>query len=228
MLGKAQKAWFKQQLRAANGRFPLIVWVNTLPWIGAAGDDGWHTYSNERRELADFIKDNNIRGLCMISGDAHMLAIDDGTNSDYATGGGAGFPVMHAASLDRSASVKGGPYSLGMYPNRGQFGLMSVEDAGDSLIVVRWSGRNSAGLEVIAHTFSVAAREIVCGDADSDGLITIADAVWLIGYIFGNISTPITLSELDANGDALVSISDAVFIISYVFQGGSAPHCAAL
>jgi hypothetical protein len=44
----------------------------------------------------------------MISGDAHMVAIDDGTNSDYADGGGGGFPVFHAGALDRSSSVKGG------------------------------------------------------------------------------------------------------------------------
>ncbi len=228
MLGKAQKEWFKKQLLAANGRFPLIVWVNTMPWIGVTGDDGWHLYTTERRELADFIKANQIRGLCMISGDAHMLAIDDGSHSDYATGGGAAFPVMHAAALDQSGSLKGGPYSHGAYPGGGQFGLMSIDDDGDSLITVRWSGRNVAGSELVAHTFAVDARPIVCGDADSDGALALNDAVRLIDYIFGADPTSITLSEADANGNLTASIADAVFLIEHLFNGGPAPKCAEL
>ncbi|RLE20146.1 MAG: hypothetical protein DRJ50_11190, partial [Actinobacteria bacterium] len=45
MLGTAQKQWFKQQLLEANGVYPVIVWINTLPWIGTTGDDGWHLYT---------------------------------------------------------------------------------------------------------------------------------------------------------------------------------------
>jgi hypothetical protein len=37
--------------------------------------------------IADFIKTNQIHGVCILHGDSHMLAADDGTNSDYATGG---------------------------------------------------------------------------------------------------------------------------------------------
>ena len=29
MLGARQKRWFKEELRRANGVYPLIVWVNT-------------------------------------------------------------------------------------------------------------------------------------------------------------------------------------------------------
>ena len=72
--------------------------------------------TNERRELADFIKDNHIVNLCQISGDAHMIAIDDGSNSDYATDGGACIPVFWAGPLDRTPSPKGGPYTHGMFP----------------------------------------------------------------------------------------------------------------
>ncbi|RME46837.1 MAG: hypothetical protein D6796_08495 [Caldilineae bacterium] len=155
MLGAAQKAWFKQELLDSNGTYPLIVWVNTLPWIGTTGDDGWHRYTTERRELANFIKANHIAGLLMLSGDAHMLAIDDGTHSDYADGGGAGFPVFHAAALDRNGSVKGGPYSEGAYPGGGQFGLVTVTDTGGSVITVTLSGRNASNQEIVGYTFTV-------------------------------------------------------------------------
>ncbi|HEX5166783.1 MAG TPA: metallophosphoesterase family protein, partial [Thermomicrobiales bacterium] len=81
MLGDAQTEWFKQQLLDARGRYPVIVWVNSGPWIDAAGagKDTWGGFTTERRELANFIADNQIQGLLMVSGDAHSLAIDDGS-----------------------------------------------------------------------------------------------------------------------------------------------------
>ncbi len=159
MLGEEQKAWFKQQLLGANGEYPLIVWVSSVPWIGepSAGADHWAGYATERSEIADFIAANGIGGLVIVSGDAHMLAIDDGSNSDYASAGGAPIPVLHAAALDRRGSVKGGPYSEGAYPGGGQFALMIVEDRGEA-IRVTWSGRNWRGEEVVAYSFEVPSR----------------------------------------------------------------------
>ena len=62
----------------------------------------------------------------MLSGDAHMLAIDDGTHNTYG-GSGPGFPVFHAGALDRPGSLKGGPYSEGAVPDGGQFGVIEVD-----------------------------------------------------------------------------------------------------
>lgn len=155
MLGAEQKEWFKQELLAANGVFPLIVWVNPVPWIATAdvGADHWGGYTTERSELANFIAENDIQGLAVLSGDAHALAIDDGTNSNFSDGEGAGFPVFHAAALDRRGREKGGPYSEGIYPGGGQFGLMTVTDDGSD-ITVEWSGRNWKGEEIVSLTFS--------------------------------------------------------------------------
>lgn len=151
MLGPAQKAWFKHELLEAARREQLAVWVNTVPWIlpPDPSSDRWSGYATERAELAGFVAEQGIQNLVMVSGDAHMLAIDDGRHSDYAPGGGAAMPVFHVAALDRPGSLKGGPYSHGAFANRsdpdigrndGQFGLMQVEDAGGSAICVTWSG----------------------------------------------------------------------------------------
>ena len=182
MLGDEQKAWFKQELLDAKGVYPVIVWVNTLPWIGTTGDDGWYVYTNERKELANFIAAHQIEGVFMISGDAHMLAIDDGTNSDYATGGGAGFPVMHAAALDQTPSVKGGPYSEGAFPGPGQFALMTITDTGFAPICVQWSGRDALDQEIVGFIRCLPA--LPSPDTDGDGHIDLLDcafaddAVW--------------------------------------------------
>jgi phosphodiesterase/alkaline phosphatase D-like protein len=114
VLGINQKAWLKQQLIAGKD-LDLIVWSSSIPWIGAAeaGEDYWAGYADERRELAEHLRANAIRNVCMISADAHMVAIDDGSHSGYAAGGRGGFPVFQAAALESSGSEKGGPYSMG-------------------------------------------------------------------------------------------------------------------
>jgi hypothetical protein len=84
-----------------------------------------------------------------------MVALDDGTNSDYSTDGGAGFPVLHAAALDRPGRVKGGPYSHGTFPGAGQFGLMTVHDAGGDRITVELAGRDWTGRILVEHTVRV-------------------------------------------------------------------------
>ncbi|MEM7354161.1 MAG: alkaline phosphatase D family protein [Acidobacteriota bacterium] len=157
VLGTAQKAWLERQFLAAKERYPLIVWANSFPWIAPTrrGADDWGGYAHERLEIARFIEANQIRGVIMLSGDAHMLAIDDGSHNRLTETGGPGFPVMHAAPLDQRGSRKGGPYSSDIARRAGQFGLMKVEDNGGSQIVVHWSGRNHKDRELIRHRFIV-------------------------------------------------------------------------
>ena len=159
MLGAEQKAWLKAELLAARRTHALSVWVNTVPWIAASdqheGIDRWSGFTTERAELAAFIEEHAITNLCMLSGDAHMLAIDDGSNNRYGPSGLPLFPVFHAAALDRRGSVKGGPYSHGTFPGPGQFGLMSIIDDGGAEVRVVWSGRNHRDEELLRHEFTV-------------------------------------------------------------------------
>ena len=155
-LGEQQRTWLEAQLRAGRDRYALVVWVNTVPWIDEPGADAdtWGGFDTERRRLADVIAGAGIRNLLMVSGDAHMLAIDDGTHSDYSDAGEGGFPVFHAAPLDRPGHVKGGPYSSGTRSRGGQFGLVTVEDPGSGPVTVTLSGRSYTGAEVMRYRFS--------------------------------------------------------------------------
>ncbi|MCS7048687.1 MAG: alkaline phosphatase D family protein [Verrucomicrobiae bacterium] len=145
MMGAAQKAWFLQQLLDARNRYPLVFWVSSVTWIGKAGRaDHWAGFSNERRQLANFFKQHGIHNVCMLTGDGHCVAADDGRNGDYAEGGGAPLPVLMSSPLDQGGNCKGGPYSHGLYvPGRGEgmYGVVDVEDRGDEILVT-FHGRN--------------------------------------------------------------------------------------
>ena len=106
--------------------------------------------------IADRIKSLGlVDKMVILSGDAHMVAIDDGTNSNYASNrqpAERAFPVIHAAPLDRYPRRKGGPYSHGFHAKKRlfgilkaqQFGFMKVRDDG-SLMEVEFSGHDADG-----------------------------------------------------------------------------------
>jgi prolyl oligopeptidase len=196
IMGAQQKAWFKQELLSAKGKYPVIFWVSSVPWLGIRGsnyykvptnyygfvhhtnfpgqvstnrpgrrnnrtpgadEDHWSAYATERREICDFVVTNNIKGLTILHGDAHMFGADDGSNGDFSSRGGFRVPVLCGGPLDQDSSIKGGPYSHGVYKVRrreGGFALMTVNDRGDR-IDVRYSGRTSKNEEKIALEFSV-------------------------------------------------------------------------
>lgn len=152
ILGAAQLAWLFDELLKARDSAALTIWVNSVPWISnESRSDNWGAYAEERRRISDFLVEHGIANLVMISGDAHMLAADSGANNLFASNGaGPGFPVYHAAALDRRGSLKGGPYTEGAHPGGGQFGLLTIEDR-DTEVVVTFSGRNWRGEELIHH-----------------------------------------------------------------------------
>jgi hypothetical protein len=91
----------------------------------------------------------------VLAGDAHMLAIDDGSNSDYSATGGAGFLIMQAAALGRPGSAKGGPFGEGMYPGGGQFRQVSINDDCGSTVTVTLEGRNYLDEVIVRYSYTV-------------------------------------------------------------------------
>ncbi|MBC8260951.1 MAG: hypothetical protein H8E43_03945, partial [Planctomycetia bacterium] len=69
----------------------------------------------------------------------------------------------------------------------------------------------------------VVTTDFIRGDANSDGIVNIADGVWIIYELFLNGPSSNCSVASDANGDELSDIADASFIIMYRFMGGAAP-----
>jgi hypothetical protein len=152
LLGGDQLAWLLDELVRSSATHDLVVVVSPTPWIGAAdaSSDSWAGFADERRGIADFVADHHLDNIVIAGGDAHMVAIDDGSNSDYSTSGGAAIPVLQAAALDRPGSVKGGPYSEGTFPGAGQFGEIAVGRRGD-VVTVELSGQRYDGTTLVSY-----------------------------------------------------------------------------
>jgi alkaline phosphatase D len=71
MLGGVQKRWLREALRAS--RAPLKLLVSGSGWSTGDGPQGdtWSAFLHERNELFDFIRDERIEGVVLISGDTH-------------------------------------------------------------------------------------------------------------------------------------------------------------
>ena len=149
MLGDAQLEWFLDEVLRARDTHALTIWANPSPWIGEADPlaEHWAAFDGERQRIGAFLAEHDITNFVMVGGDAHMVAIDDGTNSGY--GGHDGFPILHTAALDRPGSVKGGPYSHGTFPGGGQFGLVNVTDDGGDQVHVTLTGLDYTGRELV-------------------------------------------------------------------------------
>ena len=227
-LGATQKAWFKQELiTARDAGFPLIIWVSTVPWIGAPqlGNDTWAGYSTERTEIANFIKDNRVRNVVVISGDMHALAYDDGSNSDYALGGGAPLVVMQAAPLTRLGEPKGGPYTAGPVLGTGQYGLLDITDTGGASVLCRFSGVRVAEGAKLVFQFVASANGIVVNggvasptsindhsfvNISTRGRLTTATDTLIAGFVIGGTTTRNVLLRAVGPSLATFNVPDAL------------------
>ncbi|WP_257669412.1 alkaline phosphatase D family protein [Parapedobacter tibetensis] len=71
-LGDAQMDWLKKQLLDCKGPFIILSCGSMWSDYVSGGKDSWGINDPEgREELFDFIEDNNIRGVLLISGDRH-------------------------------------------------------------------------------------------------------------------------------------------------------------
>jgi len=62
-----------------------------------------------------------------------------------------------------------------------------------------------------------------CGDSNSDSVVNVSDAIFIVNYIFVGGSIPDPRENGDTNCDDKINVSDAVWIINYVFVGGNSP-----
>jgi alkaline phosphatase D len=76
MLGTAQKNWLKARLKASHAPFKILLSGSGWSVAKSPGEDSWAAYLTERNELFDFIRDENINGVVLASGDTHVAELN--------------------------------------------------------------------------------------------------------------------------------------------------------
>ena len=76
------------------------------------------------------------------------------------------------------------------------------------------------GLQGYVHTAT-----FICGDANADGNVTIADVVYLVNYVLKSGAEPIPMETGDVDCNNISNITDAVYLVNYLFRGGNPPVC---
>ncbi len=59
------------------------------------------------------------------------------------------------------------------------------------------------------------------GDANDDGSVDLADAIYVLFYLFQGGSTPYCADASDTNDNGVVEISDPIGVLQYLFQNGA-------
>jgi hypothetical protein len=70
---------------------------------------------------------------------------------------------------------------------------------------------------------SPCADPFIRGDTNGSGAIDIADAVFLLDYLFATGGQPSPEEAGDANNDGGVDISDAIYLLLFLFNSGEEP-----
>lgn len=70
---------------------------------------------------------------------------------------------------------------------------------------------------------AITVKSLVYGDANGDGIVNVADAVFLIAYVFKNGLAPQPMIAGDVNCDGNVNVADAVYLVNFIFKGGPPP-----
>jgi len=61
------------------------------------------------------------------------------------------------------------------------------------------------------------------GDANSDNQYDIADAIFLLQYLFAGGDAPTCLKAADSNDSGSLDVADAVYLLGYLFAAGPEP-----
>lgn len=72
LLGADQLAWLKEKLKASTAAFKMLVCGSGWTKAKGPGEDAWSAFLNERDALFAFIRDQEIEGVVLLSGDTHV------------------------------------------------------------------------------------------------------------------------------------------------------------
>jgi len=141
-----QKDWLKDGLYNSTATWKFIVSsVTGNPTARLNANDAWRDFSTEREEIQDYIEDNSITGVIMLTGDLHTGgAIDDGTNNGFSL---PEMCVPHTNLVDGNINNLG-TWSEGVTAGARGYGLVTVSSTS---VVLEVYGANGT----LRHTLTL-------------------------------------------------------------------------
>jgi len=100
------------------------------------------------------------------------------------------------------------------------FGNPTVADSFDFTVRVTDSGAPSKQDD---QEFYILVGTATSGDVNSDGLVNLEDALYILNYLFKNGPAPSPMEIADVNCDEEVNLGDALYLLNYLFKGSTPP-----
>jgi hypothetical protein len=101
----------------------------------------------------------------------------------------------------------------------------TIVGTADMVYTVSWKYSGESGSRIMFGMVTIVDTDFIPGDANGDFAVNVADAVFMIEYIFKGGSPPEPLEIGDFNCDGDINVGDVVYLINYIFQGGPEPGC---
>lgn len=76
MLGAQQFEWLRHGLSNSSAPFKILVSGSGWSLAKGHGGDSWASFVSERNRLFDFIRDESIEGVVLVSGDTHVAELN--------------------------------------------------------------------------------------------------------------------------------------------------------
>jgi hypothetical protein len=154
----------------------------------------------------------------VLAGDAMVVALPAGSSPEA--------PAAARSTVDGGAYelfLRSGAYDVWVRPAAGAPVLVEVSleieaDAdGDGFTDVVDLDLNAAGSAVSGQP------ELLGGDSNTNDRVDLSDALFTLGWLFGDGPAPACEKAADANDDGRVDISDPMRLLGYLFLGGPSP-----
>jgi len=101
MLGPGQLTWLQAALKNSTAVFKVIISASGWSKAKGPGGDSWSAFLHERDALFNYIRDNRIAGVVLLSGDTHVGELNVIPWSEH---GGYDFYDLVSSPLAQSAS----------------------------------------------------------------------------------------------------------------------------
>jgi hypothetical protein len=198
IMSTTQMEWIKNEITAAATAGQAVCLIVSSIWSALSTTaDTWGAYAAERTEINNHVATAGMTGKTfIIAGDGHQMAIQS-VGADFSTGQNCPIPCFQAAPLFAntagglsSSSYTSGPYPAGGITNVALYGLVDVNDDGNTMTVT-FSGYTPDGTQVMSETITpIAGVGGGAGAAATGGTVTEPGD----GYRYHTFTTSSTLT----------------------------------